>query len=127
MRSNGVRGPSSRASPTCGGRSVDDRKSAGISAGYGLCPSHSRWFWGLRLHLTRTPAGLPVTWALATPKLDEREALTAILDHDPHLLTDRPGLLIIQGREVQPFGRPSTPVLRYWMVPHSRAAGVCRS
>jgi len=64
-------------------------------AGYGYCPSHSRWFWGLRLHLVCTPAGLPIAWALSTPKLDEREVLTGILDHDPHLLTDRPGLLII--------------------------------
>ncbi|HET6711210.1 MAG TPA: IS982 family transposase, partial [Amycolatopsis sp.] len=29
------------------------------------------------------------------PKLDERQVLMAILDHDPSLLTDRPGLLII--------------------------------
>jgi hypothetical protein len=64
-------------------------------AGYGYCPSHSRWFWGLRLHLVCTPAGLPVTWALATPNLDERQVLTAVLDHDPDLLTERPGLLII--------------------------------
>jgi hypothetical protein len=33
---------------------------------YGFCRSHSRWFWGLRLHLICTPAGLPITWALAT-------------------------------------------------------------
>ncbi len=33
---------------------------AGI-AGYGYCPSHSRWFWGLQLHLVCTPAGLPIT------------------------------------------------------------------
>ena len=25
-------------------------------AGYGYCASHSRWFWGLRLHLVCTPA-----------------------------------------------------------------------
>ncbi|MDQ0380931.1 hypothetical protein FB470_004925 [Amycolatopsis thermophila] len=30
-------------------------------AGYGYCASHSRFFWGLRLHLICTPAGLPVT------------------------------------------------------------------
>ena len=64
-------------------------------AGYGYCASHSRWFWGLRLHLICTPAGLPITWALADPKIDERQVLTAVLDHDPDLLTDRPGLLII--------------------------------
>ncbi|MFS8105130.1 IS982 family transposase [Lentzea alba] len=64
-------------------------------AGYGYCSSHSRFFWGLRLHLICTPAGLPVTWALANPKLDERQVLMAILDHDETVLHDRPGLLII--------------------------------
>jgi hypothetical protein len=64
-------------------------------AGYSYCASHSRWFWGLRLHLVCTPAGLPITWALADPKVDERQVLTAVLDHDPDLITDRPGLLII--------------------------------
>ncbi len=28
-------------------------------AGYGYCASHSRYFWGLRLHLVCTPAGCP--------------------------------------------------------------------
>jgi hypothetical protein len=62
----------------------------GRGAGYGYCASHSRFSWGLRLHLICTPAGLPVTGALATPKLDERQVLMAILDHDPTVLTDRP-------------------------------------
>ena len=64
-------------------------------AGYGYCASHSRFFWGLRLHLVCTPAGLPITWALATPKVDERQVLTAVLDDDPDLITARPGLLIV--------------------------------
>ena len=64
-------------------------------AGYGYCASHSRFFWGLRLHLICTPAGLPVTWALAHPKLDERQVLMAVLDHDTALIADRPGLLLI--------------------------------
>jgi hypothetical protein len=67
---------------------------AGV-AGYGFCASHSRYFWGLRLHLVCTPAGLPITWALAHPKLDERQVLMAVLDHDQHLLAARPGLLLI--------------------------------
>ena len=29
-------------------------------AGYGYCASHSRLFWGLRLHLVTTVHGLPV-------------------------------------------------------------------
>jgi len=64
-------------------------------AGYGYCASHSRFFWGLRLHLVCTPAGLPITWALAHPTLDERQVLMTALDHDAHLLAARPGLLII--------------------------------
>ena len=64
-------------------------------AGYGYCASHSRLFWGLRLHLVCTPAGLPITWALAHPKLDERQVLMCVLDADAALLADRPGLLLI--------------------------------
>src|SRR3954468_20227397 len=53
---------------------------------------------GLRLHLVCTPAGLPITWALATPKLDERQVLMAVLDHDPDLIAERPGLLIVANK-----------------------------
>ena len=67
---------------------------AGI-AGYSYCASHSRWFWGLRLHLVCTPAGLPITWALADPKLDERQVLMCVLDHEDDLFTERPGLLLL--------------------------------
>lgn len=50
-------------------------------AEYGYCASHSRFFWGLRLHLVCTLHGLPVGWALTGAKADERDALAAIL-HD---------------------------------------------
>jgi hypothetical protein len=80
----------------CGRSRPTARRSALAGwAGYGYCASHSRWFWGLRLHLICTPAGLPVAWALASPNIDERQVLTAVLEDDPHLITDRPGLLII--------------------------------
>jgi hypothetical protein len=58
-------------------------------AGYGYCASHSRYFWGLRLHLIATPAGLPVAFALASPKIDEREVALDLLDTDPALLAGR--------------------------------------
>lgn len=48
-------------------------------AEYGYCASHSRWFWGLRLHLVSTLHGLPVGWALTGAKADEREVLRALL------------------------------------------------
>jgi len=51
-------------------------------AGYGYGARHSRYFWGLRLHLVCTPAGLPISWALTHPSLDERQVLMAVLDHD---------------------------------------------
>jgi hypothetical protein len=40
-------------------------------------------------------AGLPITWALAHRKLDERQVLMADLDQDRHLLTERPEQLLI--------------------------------
>ena len=46
---------------------------------------HSRWFWGLRLYLVCTPAGMPILWALADPKIGEREVLAAMLDVEPDL------------------------------------------
>ncbi|WP_066360978.1 IS982 family transposase [Herbidospora mongoliensis] len=64
-------------------------------ASYGYCHSHSRFYWGLKLHLICTPAGLPITWALADPKVDERQVLMAICDLEPGLLAARPGLLIL--------------------------------
>jgi hypothetical protein len=44
-------------------------------AEYGYCASHSHYFWGLRLHLVCTLHGLPVAFALAGAKADERETL----------------------------------------------------
>jgi hypothetical protein len=52
-------------------------------AEYGYCASHSRYFWGLRLHLVCTLHGLPVGWALTGAKADERHALHDILASTP--------------------------------------------
>jgi Transposase DDE domain len=64
-------------------------------AGYGYCASHSRYFWGLRLHLVCTPAGLPVTFALTSPKIDEREVARDLFETEPELLQRRPGQTVI--------------------------------
>lgn len=64
-------------------------------AGYGYCASHSRYFWGLRLYLICTPAGMPILWALANPKIGEREVLEAMLDRDAALIASRKGLILI--------------------------------
>ena len=79
------------------GRSRETAKRSDLVgfAGYGYCASHSRYFWGLRLHLVCTPAGLPITFALASPKADEREVLADLLKSEPGLLESRHGQVIL--------------------------------
>jgi hypothetical protein len=57
------------------GRSRETAKRSDLAgwATYGYCASHSRFFWGLRLHLVTTPSGLPIAFALAGAKTDERD------------------------------------------------------
>jgi len=62
-------------------------------AEYGYCASHSRFFWGLRLHLVCTLHGLPIGWALTGAKADEREVLEAILTNTPAMT--RPGRQVV--------------------------------
>ena len=64
-------------------------------AEYGYCASHSRYFWGLRLHILATLHGLPVGFALTGAKADERQVLLAILDADPELTSGRAGQILI--------------------------------
>jgi hypothetical protein len=64
-------------------------------AEYGYCASHSRYFWGLRLHMLATLHGLPVGFALTGAKADERTVLLDILHTDPTLSPPRPGQIII--------------------------------
>lgn len=70
------------------GRSRETAKRSDLAgwAEYGYCASHSRFFWGLRLHLVCTLSGLPVAFALAGAKADEREVLLGMLDADPNLV-----------------------------------------
>lgn len=62
-------------------------------AEYGYCASHSRYFWGFRLHLLCTLHGLPVGFALTGAKADERDTLRGILDATPAPV--RPGQIIL--------------------------------
>lgn len=52
-------------------------------AEYGYCASHSRYFWGLRLHLVCTLHGLPIGYALTGAKADERQTFLDILAGTP--------------------------------------------
>jgi hypothetical protein len=60
-------------------------------AEYGYCASHSRWFWGLRLHLVATLHGLPVSFAVSGAKADERQVLLDLLHTDRALIPAHPG------------------------------------
>jgi hypothetical protein len=80
----------------CGrSRPTAQRSNVAGWAGYGYCASHSRYFWGLRLHLVATPAGLPIAFALANPKIDERDVAIDLFESDPTLLAGRAGQVII--------------------------------
>jgi len=79
------------------GRSRETVKRSALAgwAGYGYCAAHSRYFWGLRLHLVCTLHGLPVAFALANPKTDERQVLVDLFDVEPGLLDARPGQVLL--------------------------------
>lgn len=86
------------------GRSRETAKRSDLAgfAEYGYCASHSRYFWGLRLHLLCTLGGLPVGAALTGAKADERLVLLDILT-DPALAEHRPGQTLIADKNY--FGR----------------------
>jgi hypothetical protein len=87
------------------GRSRETAKRSDLAgwAEYGYCASHSRFFWGLRLHLVCTLHGLPIAFALAGAKADERTTVLAMFDLDPELVTTRPGQTLIGDKNY--FGR----------------------
>ena len=72
-------------------------------AEYGYCASHTRYFWGLRLHLIATLHGLPVGFAISGAKADERQVLLDLLDSDPALVPGHPGQILITDKHY--YGR----------------------
>jgi hypothetical protein len=92
------------------GRSRETTKRSALAgwASYGWCPSHSRWFWGLRLHLVCTLHGLPILFAVTGAKAVDREVLMALVAAEPELVAARPGQLLVAdknyyGREFEQF------------------------
>jgi hypothetical protein len=83
------------------GRSRDTARRSDLAgwAEYGYCASHTRYFWGLRLHLVATLGGLPIGFALTGAKADERQTLLGILTADPTLAAHRPGQTLIADRQ----------------------------
>ncbi len=78
------------------GRSRETTKRSDLAgwAEYGYCASHSRFFWGLRLHLLCTVQGLPISFALSGAKADERTVVMDMLHADPTLTARGTQILI---------------------------------
>ncbi|MBB6346038.1 hypothetical protein FHU36_002547 [Nonomuraea muscovyensis] len=87
------------------GRSRDTTQRSELAgwAEYGYCASHSRYFWGLRLHLLCTLGGLPVLFALSGAKADEREVLLGMLEAAPDVVAAHPRQTLIADRQY--YGR----------------------
>ena len=68
------------------GRSLETARRSRLAdvCGYGYSRSHSRWFWGMRLHLACAPDGTPRAAALVAADRPEREVALALL---PRALT----------------------------------------
>lgn len=60
-------------------RETVKRSALADAADYGYCASHSRFFWGFRLHALFAPDGTPRALALTSPKIDEREVALKLL------------------------------------------------
>ena len=60
-------------------RETVKRSELGDAADYGYCASHSRFFWGFRLHAIFAPDGTPRAITVASPKRDEREVALELL------------------------------------------------
>jgi transposase len=63
------------------GRSVDTARRSQLAdhCGYGYSRSHSRWFWGMRLHLLCAPDGTPRAATLVAADRPEREVALPLL------------------------------------------------
>jgi Transposase DDE domain len=87
------------------GRSRETARRSDLAgyAEYGYCASHTRYFWGLRLHLLATLHGLPVGFALTGAKADERQVLLSVLTAEPDLLNGRHRQLLIADKNY--YGR----------------------
>jgi hypothetical protein len=74
------------ATPVPCGQSVVTARRSDLAgwAGYGYCPSHSRWYWGAKLLLIVTCEGTVTGFGLANPKLlGEREQARQMLKDHP--------------------------------------------
>ena len=63
------------------GRSLETARRSQLAdvCGYGYSRSHSRWFWGVRLHLACAPDGTPRAAAIVAADRPEREVALTLL------------------------------------------------
>ena len=68
------------------GRSLETSRRSDLAdvCGYGYCKSHSRWFWGMRLHLVCAPDGTPRAATLVAADRPEREVALPLLARALH-------------------------------------------
>ena len=111
------------------GRSRETAKRSDLAgwAEYGYCASHSRYFWGLRLHLVCTLHGLPVAFALTGAKADEREVLVSMFAADPELAATRPGQTLIGDKNYFGAGFDATMASARITLPAARPQGRARA
>lgn len=60
-------------------RETVQRSALADAADYGYCASHSRYFWGFRLHALFSPDGTPRALQIASPKVGERDIALGLL------------------------------------------------
>jgi hypothetical protein len=88
------------ATPVPCGQSVITARRSDLAgwAGYGYCPSHSRWYWGAKLLLICTCDGTITGFGLANPKLfGEREQARQMLQDHP-ASRPAPGTAVVTGQ-----------------------------
>jgi len=93
----------------CGASAVTAKRSGLYGyAGYGYCPSHSRWYWGCKLLLICTCDGTVTGFSLANPKLHgERDQARQTLERQPANRPE-PGTAVVtdkglSGQETEEF------------------------
>ena len=109
------------STPVDCGRSRESVKRSDLAgwAQYGYCASHSRYFWGLGLHLITTPSGLPVAYALAGAKADERDTA---LDMIAFNNLDRHGLVPATSKHSDRSSNQSTRPSKASLISNATAA-----
>ena len=85
------------ATPVPCGQSVLTAKRSDLAgwAGYGYCPSHSRWYWGAKLLLICSCDGTVTGFGLANPKLFGEQKATRQMREDQSANRPAPGTAVV--------------------------------